>query len=98
LLGIEEETALRRRRRNPILARLQDKIRSAARTEAFVHAFCMVADDGTENYFEAIGEVSPAGAGPAFGFVRRVRSPADRFFASPDEDVLTELPSRRGLG
>jgi diguanylate cyclase (GGDEF)-like protein len=98
LLGIESVSALKRRQRNPIMSRLQERILRANGTEAFVHTFRTVSEDGTEQHFEALGEVRTVGDGPSFGFIRRIYSPANDFAGSPDEDLLTELPSRRALG
>ncbi len=98
LLGIEVVSAIKRRPRNPIMAHLQDRIRRATGTEAFVHAFRTVLEDGTERHFEALGEVKAADDGSSFGFIRRVYGAANDFQGSPDEDLLTELPSRRALG
>jgi diguanylate cyclase (GGDEF)-like protein len=98
LLGIEIENALRRRQKNPIIARLQDRIRRANGTEAFVHTFRIFSDGGTEQHFEALGEVRSPDNGSSFGFIRKVYGPANDFAGSPDEDLLTELPSRRTLG
>ena len=55
-------------------------------------------DDGTEQQFEALGEIRAAGDGPSFGFIRKVYGADRGLSGSPDEDLLTELPSRRALG
>jgi diguanylate cyclase (GGDEF)-like protein len=98
LLGIDSENALKRRRKNPIMARLQERILRATGAEAFVHSFRVSQDDGTEQQFEALGEIRAAGDGSSFGFIRKVYGPTEDFSGSPDEDLLTELPSRRALG
>ncbi len=97
LLGIDTTNALKRRRKNPIMARLQERVLRAKATEAFVHSFRISEDNGTEQHFEALGEIRAANDGPSFGFIRKVYGAAEDE-GSADEDLLTELPSRRTLG